>query len=64
MQAAGMAEVPQDLFSEEPLKMTVMNGDLIIYSAGDDGKDDNVRIDSQCLFDGEGNVVFPLNKWS
>ncbi len=37
---ACLAAVPQDPFANAPIRMTKIDGDLVIYSVGPDGKDD------------------------
>ena len=45
IQAAGMKEVPTDPFSGQPMRMTMVNGEPVIYSVAMDGKDDRGRVD-------------------
>jgi hypothetical protein len=42
VKAAGMTSVPIDPWSGEPLRLTVLSGEPVIYSVGDDGKDDKL----------------------
>ncbi len=41
-----MPEVPIDPYSGKPLRMTIIDGEPVIYSIGQDGRDDGGRIDS------------------
>ena len=45
--AAGIGAVPQDPFAAGPLKMSVVDGRLVVYSVARDGKDDGGKIDSR-----------------
>jgi hypothetical protein len=42
---AGIDSVPTDPYSEEPLKMAVVNGQPVIYSIGEDGVDDGGMVE-------------------
>ncbi len=44
---AGMPGVPIDPYSDQPLRMTVIDGKPVIYSVGLDGKDDKALSDWQ-----------------
>ena len=61
VQAAGMAAVPTDPYSDQPLKMTEVNGQTVVYSIGADGQDDKALIE----WDGKtqppkGDLIFRL----
>ena len=45
VKAAGMPGVPIDPYSDQPLRMTVIEGKPVIYSVGPDGKDDKALSD-------------------
>jgi hypothetical protein len=45
VKAAGMPEVPTDPFCGQPLRMTNIGGEPVIYSVAMDGKDDQGRVD-------------------
>lgn len=64
VQAAGMPTVPEDPFAGQPLKMAASGGDIVIYSIGEDGRDDKGQVDSQCVPDRKGDVVFRLHAWN
>jgi hypothetical protein len=56
--AAGRA-VPADPFGEGPLKMAAIDGRLVVYSVGRDGRDDGGRVDSD--FDRKpGDLTYEL----
>ena len=63
IRAAGMKEVPTDPYSGQPMRMTTIQGELVIYSVAMDGKDDRGRID---LWENykhgkpEGDILFRL----
>ena len=58
---AGIATVPADPFSDAPLKMTVVNGETVIYSIGPDGQDDKALIEWDPRVDPKkGDIVFRL----
>jgi len=40
IKAAGMTAVPVDPYSDQPMRMTLIQGTPVIYSVGPDGKDD------------------------
>ncbi|MFI5457107.1 MAG: hypothetical protein ACHRXM_16805 [Isosphaerales bacterium] len=44
--AAGLPRVPLDEYSGQPLRMTLVDGEPVVYSVGKDGRDDGGRIDS------------------
>ena len=44
--AAGLPRVPLDEYSGEPLQMAYVDGEPVVYSVGNDGRDDGGRIDS------------------
>ncbi len=59
--AAGMTAVPVDPFSDAPMKMTVVNGEAVIYSVGPDGQDDNALVEWDPKVDpNKGDIVFRL----
>ena len=41
--SAGMAAVPTDPYTDQPLRMTTIQGRPVIYSVGPDGKDDRAQ---------------------
>ncbi len=45
VKAAGMPEVPIDPFSDQPLRMAVVQGEPVVYSVGKDGRDDKALAD-------------------
>jgi hypothetical protein len=47
VKAAGMSGVPIDPYSDQPLRMTVIEGEPVIYSVGLDAKDDKALSDWQ-----------------
>ncbi len=47
VKAAGMPSVPRDPYDDGPLRMTQQQGQLVIYSVGSDGRDDQARSDWQ-----------------
>lgn len=61
LKAAGVDEVPIDPFSDEPLRTATMDGKLVVYSVGPDGKDDGGLI----LYDYQknlGDFVFRIGR--
>ncbi len=48
---AGLTTVPIDPYDGKPLRLSIVGGQLVIYSVGKDGKDDGGRVDSD--FDGK-----------
>lgn len=44
LQATGIAEIPLDPYSDKPLRTTTIDGKLVVYSIGSDGKDDGARV--------------------
>jgi len=45
VKAAGMARVPNDPYCDQPLRMTAIQGEPVIYSVGKDGRDDKALSD-------------------
>jgi hypothetical protein len=45
VKAAGMKGVPIDPYSDQPLRMTLLDGEPVIYSVGKDGEDDHAMAD-------------------
>jgi hypothetical protein len=43
--AAGLKEIPRDPYSDGPLRMTQVANRVVVYSIGNDGKDDKAAID-------------------
>ena len=43
VKAAGMTGVPMDPYCDQPMRMTTIQGQTVIYSVGLDGKDDQAR---------------------
>jgi hypothetical protein len=41
--SVGLAAVPTDPYTDQPLLMTTIQGQPVIYSIGPDGKDDRAR---------------------
>ncbi len=60
VKAAGMAEVPIDPYSDEPLKMAVVNGQPVVYSVGADGQDDKALVEWDFKFPPKGDLLFRL----
>ena len=61
IKAAGMKRVPIDPYSDQPMKMTILDGQPVIYSVGPDGKDDQAR--KECISpgtDSAGDLIFRL----
>lgn len=59
VRAAGLARVPNDSFSGQPLRIAVVGGEPLVYSVGKDGRDDRGRIE----FDKDrnsGDLLFRL----
>ena len=46
VKAAGLPKVPIDPYSGEPVRLSIIDGEPVIYSIGKDGRDDGGRIDS------------------
>ncbi len=46
VKAAGLPGVPIDPYSGEPLRLAIVDGEPVVYSIGDDGRDDGGRLDS------------------
>jgi hypothetical protein len=56
---AGLTSVPIDPYDGKPLRLTLVDGHLVIYSVGKDGKDDAGRLNSD--FDRKsGDLIYPL----
>jgi hypothetical protein len=45
VKAAGMSGVPIDPYCDQPLRMTLLQGEPVVYSVGKDGKDDRAMAD-------------------
>lgn len=61
VQAAGMQEIPTDPYSEQPMKMSTVDGQTLIYSVGLDGKDDGGRLEwNYSVKKPQGDIVFRL----
>jgi hypothetical protein len=45
--AAGIPRLPVDSYSGQPLRMALVAGEPVVYSVGQDGRDDGGRIDSK-----------------
>jgi hypothetical protein len=59
VKAAGMPRVPIDLYSDQPLRMTVIEGKPVIYFVGPDGKDDKALLEWEG-WRGPGDIIFRL----
>jgi hypothetical protein len=57
--AAGLASVPIDPFSGEPMRITLLDGKPVVYSVGPDGRDDGARLESTDS-DKPGDVLFRI----
>jgi hypothetical protein len=60
VRAAGMIGVPIDPYSDQPLRMTVLQGEPVIYSVGPDGKDDKALVVWDLVADHPGDYVLRL----
>jgi hypothetical protein len=60
--AAGLSGVPRDAFSGDPLRLTGDAGGPIIYSVGDDGRDDHGLQDAALGRRPAGDYLFRLSK--
>ena len=58
---AGMNVVPRDPYGHGPLKMTNLDGDVVVYSIGVDGKDDRALADWKWGTQ-PGDYIFRLRK--
>jgi hypothetical protein len=59
--AAGMAAVPIDPYSDEPLKTADVNGQKVVYSIGADGRDDGGLIEwNLSVRPPKGDLIFRL----
>jgi hypothetical protein len=59
VKAAGMADVPIDPYSDQPLRMTTQAGQPVVYSVGKNGKDEQARLERD-LNNPQGDIVFRL----
>jgi hypothetical protein len=62
VRAAGMPAVPADPFSDQPLHMGAVDGKVVIYSVGPDGKDDQAQVEWDYGWRDPGDLVFRLEK--
>jgi hypothetical protein len=61
VKAAGMEGVPIDPYSDQPLRMTVLAGQPVIYSVGKDGRDDGAQLEWDLNMDNpQGDILFRL----
>jgi hypothetical protein len=62
VKAAGMPAVPIDPFSGQPLRMTTIEGQPVIYSVGRDGQDDKALVEYAPGQSGDsrGDILFRL----
>jgi hypothetical protein len=61
VKAAGMSGVPIDPYSDQPLRMTLIEGKPVVYSVGLDGKDDKALSDWQ--YGGQpGDIIFRFER--
>ena len=60
VKAAGMKGVPIDPYSDQPLHMTALQGEPVIYSVGPDGKDDQATVVWDMIPGHAGDYVFRL----
>ena len=60
VKAAGMKSVPMDPYSDQPMRMTVLQGTPVIYSVGPDGKDDKAQVIWDLVPGHPGDYVFRL----
>jgi hypothetical protein len=59
--AAGMSAVPNDPFGSAALRMTVVNGQTVIYSVGPDEVDDQAQVEwDPSVPQSKGDIVFRL----
>ena len=56
--AAGMKDVPIDPYSDQPLRMTMLEGSPVVYSIGADGKDDGAKVVWDLAPNHPGDYVF------
>ena len=59
---ARMPGVPADPFSGAPLKLTTIDGTLVVYSIGPDGRDDRALKDSDLVRKPDGDVLARMPK--
>ncbi|MBN1908454.1 MAG: hypothetical protein JW818_01830 [Pirellulales bacterium] len=63
VRAAGMDGVPIDPYSQQPLRMTTIDGRPVVYSVGQDGIDDQARIEWKIgNKNPRGDLIFRLPK--
>jgi len=60
VKAAGMKGVPIDPYSDQPLRMTMLENVPVVYSVGPDGKDDGARTVWDGHPDHPGDMVFRM----
>jgi hypothetical protein len=61
VKAAGMAQVPLDPYSDQPLLLGSVAGNTVIYSVAADGKDDKAQIEWKFAPDQPGDFIFRLD---
>jgi hypothetical protein len=62
--AAGMAAVPNDPYVDRPMRLTVLNGEPVIYSVGPDQKDDHAKIEWKGDHSQSGDMIFRIPQGS
>jgi hypothetical protein len=60
VKAAGLKAVPIDPFSGRPLRISTIDGQVVVYSIGKDGRDDGGKVDSELDEKPGGDLVFRL----
>jgi hypothetical protein len=58
VKAAGIPDVPMDPYSDQPLRMALIDGKPVVYSVGPDGKDDKAKIRSNWYTREPGDFIF------
>jgi hypothetical protein len=61
VKAAGMPGVPIDPYCDQPLRMTLLQGEPVVYSVGEDGKDDRAMADWR-FGSQPGDLLFRLQR--
>ncbi len=62
LKPASIEEVPRDPYSGSPLKMSIVDGKVLIYSVGPDGDDDGGRPQESSNPQSAGDIVFQLKR--
>jgi hypothetical protein len=61
VKAAGMPAVPIDPYADQPMRLTVLNGEPVIYSVGPDRQDDHAAVDWKGEAGKSGDVSFRIS---